>query len=162
MEGKRHQGRSLPQLNKILQVDVHEKNLEVSVQYGFEGTTQPFLTTIRKSLLLLPEQPMQPRIHDARVGYDNIPKRKFNFDTPSIAAENYITRFRIVPSPKDVRSYLQGKQVKPQQPIVFYIDDAFPPLWKKAIRKGILDWNKAFEEIGFKEVMQAKTYAEAG
>ena len=160
--GKTSPGRSLPQLNKILQVDVHEKNLEVSVQYGFEGTTQPFLTTIRKSLLLLPEQPMQPRIHDARVGYDNIPKRKFNFDTPSIAAENYITRFRIVPSPKDVRSYLQGKQVKPQQPIVFYIDDAFPPLWKKAIRKGILDWNKAFEEIGFKEVMQAKTYAEAG
>ena len=117
--GKTSPGRSLPQLNKILQVDVHEKNLEVSVQYGFEGTTQPFLTTIRKSLLLLPEQPMQPRIHDARVGYDNIPKRKFNFDTPSIAAENYITRFRIVPSPKDVRSYLQGKQVKPQQPIVF-------------------------------------------
>ena len=68
--GKTSPGRSLPQLNKILQVDVHEKNLEVSVQYGFEGTTQPFLTTIRKSLLLLPEQPMQPRIHDARVGYD--------------------------------------------------------------------------------------------
>lgn len=64
--GKTSPGRSLPQLNKILQVDVHEKNLEVSVQYGFEGTTQPFLTTIRKSLLLLPEQPMQPRIHDAR------------------------------------------------------------------------------------------------
>ena len=102
--GKTSPGRSLPQLNKILQVDVHEKNLEVSVQYGFEGTTQPFLTTIRKSLLLLPEQPMQPRIHDARVGYDNIPKRKFNFDTPSIAAENYITRFRIVPSPKDVKA----------------------------------------------------------
>ena len=39
--GKTSPGRSLPQLNKILQVDVHEKNLEVSVQYGFEGTTQP-------------------------------------------------------------------------------------------------------------------------
>lgn len=160
--GKTSPGRSLPQLNKILQAEAHENNLEVSVQYGFEGTAQPFLTTIRKSLLLLPERPMQPRMYDARVGYDNIPKRKFNLESLSIAEESYITRFRIAPSPEDVSSYLKGKQVKPQRPIVFYIDDAFPPLWQKAIRKGILDWNKAFEEIGFKDVLQVMTYAEAG
>lgn len=160
--GKTSPGRSLPQLTKILRADVNGESLEVSVQYGFEGTSQPFLTTIRKSLLLLPEQPMPPRIFDARVGYDNVPKRVFDLDAQSIVTESYITRFRVVPAPKDRQNYLQGKTVKPEQPIVFYIDDAFPPLWKKAIRKGILDWNKAFEEIGFKDVMQAKTYAEAG
>lgn len=158
--GKTSPGRALPQLNKVLQVDAHEQNLEVSVQYGFEGATQPFLTTVRKSLLLLPKQPMQPREYDARVGYDNISKRIVNASQPSIANTGYITRFRMEPS--DLKSYQKGKVVAPRNPIVFYIDDAFPPLWKKAIRKGILDWNRAFEEIGFKDALQVKTYAEAG
>lgn len=160
--GKTAPGKPISQLTKILGVKSGENNLEVSVQYGFEGSVRPFLTTVRKSLLLLPEYPMQPRVYDARVGYDNIPKKKFDIEGPSIKDEDYITRFRIVPSPEDRRDYQRGKKVRPLQPIVFYIDDAFPELWQRAIRKGILDWNKAFEKIGFKDVMQAKMYSEGG
>ena len=38
---------------------------------------------------------------------------------------------------------------------MFYIDNAFPAKWKPAIRNAVLRWNKAFERIGFKNVMQA-------
>lgn len=161
-EGKTSPGRPIPQINRILSVNAYKTNLEIDVQYGFAGTTQPFLTTIRKSLLLLPEEIMTPRLHDTRVGYDNIPKRIFGLESPDIHTESYITRFRIEPSARDRKRYLKGNTVCPQHPIVFYIDDAFPPLWQKAIRKGILDWNQAFEEIGFKNVLQVRTYAEAG
>lgn len=160
--GKTAPGRPIPALNKLTDIQVHNINLEATVQYAFEGTTQPFLATVRKSLLLLPEQPMQPRLYDARVGYDNISKRIFHLDSPDISTESYITRFRIEPAPKDMQKYRQGKLVRPLQPIIFYIDDAFPSVWKKAIRQGILDWNRAFEEIGFKDVMQVKAYADAG
>lgn len=155
-------GRSLSQLTKIQPVHAGDTNLEVNVQYGFDGTGQPFLTIVRKSLLLLPQVPMEPRLNDFRVGYDNIPKRIFDSEKPSVVSESYITRFRIAPVRKDLPRYLKGEKVRPQQPIVFYIDDAFPALWKKAIRRGILDWNEAFEEIGFKDAMQVRTYSEAG
>ena len=38
---------------------------------------------------------------------------------------------------------------------MFYIDNAFPEKWKPAIRNAVLRWNKAFERIGFKNVMRA-------
>lgn len=159
---KTQPGRNIPSLNKILAVNAHGNHLEVSVQYGYEGATAPFLTTIRKSLSLLPEQRMTPRLHDARVGYDFVQNRRFQLASPGIESQNLITRFRLTPAPEDQQKYLRGKKVKPMQPIVFYVDDAFPESWKKAIKEGICEWNKAFEAIGFRDVMVAKTYAEAG
>jgi hypothetical protein len=44
------------------------------------------------------------------------------------------------------------------KPIVYYIDNKFPENWKEPIRKGILLWNKAFEEIGLKDVIEVKDY----
>lgn len=158
---KTQPGKTIAALTKILNAEAHANNLEVSVQYGFEGALNPFLTTVRKSLILLPDEPMTPRIHDGRVGYDFIQSRNFDLASPAVKSQNYITRFRVVPKPDEVDLYLHGKKVKPAQQIVFYVDDAFPELWKEAIKKGICDWNKAFEAIGFKEVMVAKTYAEA-
>lgn len=161
-EGKTQPGKPVTSLNKILSVDVHSSNLEVSVQYGFEGVSAPFLTTVRKSLILLPEDKMPVREYDARVGYDYVQSRIVDLDKPAFQAVNKITRFRIAPAFGQLNAYLQGEKVAPTRQIVFYVDDTFPALWKEAIKKGICDWNKAFEEIGFKEVMVAKTYAEAG
>lgn len=42
--------------------------------------------------------------------------------------------------------------------IVFYVDDAFPELWKEPIRQAVTTWNAAFEKIGFKNVMVAKDF----
>lgn len=160
--GRNSEGRLLSQFTRVEPVSAHPTNLEVNVRYVFEKNDRTFSTVVRKSLLVLPEEPMKPRIDDPRVGYDLVSKRIYDLGDPSLHAEDYITRFRIVPAPEDVPRYLKGQKVKPQQPIVFHIDDAFPPLWKKAIREGILDWNRAFEKIGFKEVLQTKTYAESG
>lgn len=60
--------------------------------------------------------------------------------------------------PKDMEAYKRGELVEPVKPIVFYIDNTFPAEWKKAIHAGVLEWNAAFEKIGFKNVMQAKDF----
>lgn len=52
----------------------------------------------------------------------------------------------------------QGKLVEPKKPIVFYIDDNFPELWKKYIHLAVEDWNLAFEKIGFKKAIIAKDF----
>ena len=48
--------------------------------------------------------------------------------------------------------------MKPVKPIVYYLDTNFPTLWKQHIRDGVLSWNQAFEEIGFKDVIEIKDY----
>lgn len=158
---KMQPGKSITALNKILDINSRRNSLEITVQYGFEGVSAPFLTTVRKSLFLLPEQPMPPRQHDARVGYDFIQTKCFDLDTPAVTSINYLTRFRVVPEEGQEEAYLRGEKVKPAHPILFYVDDAFPALWKQAIKAGIADWNRAFEAIGFEGVMLARTYSEA-
>lgn len=138
---------SIDSLNSILNIRIDGTNLEVLVRYAFEEDEETLVALVQKSFLLLPELEMKKRLYDARVGYH----------TTKIAGSKYINRFRLIPS--DTSAYFSGKKTPPIHPIVFYIDDAFPTLWKKAIRVGILDWNKAFERIGFKEVIQVRDFS---
>lgn len=53
-----------------------------------------------------------------------------------------------------MEAWKRGELVEPKKPIVFYLDDALPEQWKEPTRRGALRWNKAFEKIGFKNVVQ--------
>ena len=104
-----------------------------SKQWDREGLfSNPYSLSLRKSLLLLPEPPMQRRPADPRLSYkDN--------------EHPYINRFRID----------KGST------ILFHIDDAFPKLWQDAIRQGIEDWNIAFQTIGHPNLLKAITFSES-
>ena len=56
--------------------------------------------------------------------------------------------------PANKKAYSDGKGSKPVQPIRFYLDNTFPEAWKEPIKKGVLLWNKAFEKIGYKDVLE--------
>jgi hypothetical protein len=45
---------------------------------------------------------------------------------------------------------------EPKQPIVFWLDRNIPVRYRPTITAGILEWNKAFERIGFKDAVQVK------
>lgn len=137
-------------LNRVLSVNVDNSNVEVRVQYAFENDSKPQHLIVQKSLIVLPENKMKGRLYDSRVGYH----------TTRVCGKRYINRFRIEPS--DKVAYFLGEKTSPVKPIVFYVDDAFPPLWKKAVRAGILDWNLAFNAIGFTDVIKVKNYSEGG
>ena len=108
---------------------------------------------VNRTLLLLPEEMMKPRIADTRVGVfltqkQNVTMKKDGIDDYALA-----NRWRLEPS--DMEAWQAGKLVEPKKPIVWYIDDAFPEAWKEPLKKSVTIWNKAFEKIGFKNVMQA-------
>jgi hypothetical protein len=67
--------------------------------------------------------------------------------TPNV---NYIRRWRL--EKKDPAAALS----EPKQPIVFWIDRNVPVRYRDTIVAGVLEWNKAFERIGFKDALQAK------
>ena len=117
----------------------------------------PFTATVTRSILLLPEDKMRPRISDSRVGIFNSNKLRLSItQEDAIGSYSVAHRWRI--EPKDVEAYKRGELVEPVKPIVFYVDDAFPELWKEPIRQAVTTWNIAFEKIGFKNVMVAKDF----
>lgn len=112
----------------------------------------PVTFQVTRTILLLPEQKMRPRVSDSRIGIFNTNRLNFDKNEDFIKTYSMIHRWNL--QPKDTAAYLRGELVEPVKPIVFYLDDAFPAAWAKGARMGILRWNKAFEKIGFKNVIQ--------
>ncbi|MEY8591719.1 zinc-dependent metalloprotease [Butyricimonas hominis] len=116
-------------------------------------TDEPTSIQVTRTLLLLPEEKMRPRIADTRIGIFLTDKQHFSTEQDEVGIYSMIHRWRL--EPKDAEAYARGELVEPVKPIVFYVDDAFPELWKQPIKEGTERWNKAFEKIGFKNAVRA-------
>ncbi len=102
------------------------------------------------SMVKLPENPMMPRIFDERVGYFTIRQTDYGKDEQRAPERTYITRWRL--EKKDPQAAIS----EPVKPIVYYIDPATPTKWVPFIKKGIEDWQPAFEAAGFRNAIIAK------
>ena len=102
------------------------------------------------SMVKLPENPMMPRLFDYRVGYFSIRKYDYGMDEQRAAERRFITRWRL--EKKDPNAAIS----EPVKPIVYYVDPATPAKWVAWIKKGIEDWQPAFEAAGFKNAIIAK------
>jgi hypothetical protein len=119
----------------------------------------PLTAKVTRTILLLPENKMVPRISDSRVGIFNNSIRKYT--TKEDKYENYSLAHRWRLEPKDLEAFKRGELTEPVKPIVFYVDDAFPELWKQPIKDAVESWNAAFEKIGFKKAIIAKNFPTA-
>ncbi|WP_321332281.1 zinc-dependent metalloprotease [uncultured Bacteroides sp.] len=119
------------------------------------GSTMPVTYELNSSLVLLPRVPMKPRYADARVGYFSRGFYDFDADPQGVEEKYYITRWRLEPKPEDRAKYLKGELVEPAKPIIFYIDPATPKKWVPYLIAGVNDWQKAFEQAGFKNAIKA-------
>ncbi len=108
-------------------------------------------------MLLLPEEPLLKRYDDSRVGYNTNNYRSYRSGEEIISRE-YINRWRIEPKTSDLIKHKRGELVEPKTPIIIYIEPYFPKQWIPYIKKGAEEWNKAFESIGFKNVIQAREF----
>ena len=97
----------------------------------------------------LPE-PMPARRADPRVGHFESQVWDFSTDTKFTARTHYVNRWRL--EKKDPNADVS----EPKEPIVFWIDRNVPEKYRPAVREGILEWNKAFEKIGFKDAIVVK------
>lgn len=144
---------------RITDVLAFPENVEIRTFMSYSNpSSEPFAIVMHRSILLLPETPMQPRYEDDRIGYFANSKLFFSTDTIGVESLKYISRFDIRPKPEDMDRYLAGELVEPAKPIVYYIDDAFPAEWKAFIMAGVEDWQGPFEAIGFKNAIVAREY----
>lgn len=147
-------------LSKIESVKSFPENIIVksllSTSHTEEGTTIPLTVEITSNLVLLAREPMRPRFSDDRVGYFEIGHLYFNDEQQKAEERAFINRWRLEPKPEDVERYKKGELVEPQKPIELWIDPATPPVWVPYIKKGIVEWQEAFEAAGFKNAIVAR------
>jgi Met-zincin/Domain of unknown function (DUF5117) len=98
----------------------------------------------------LPEQAMTPRKTDPRLGHFFDLVTDLTSDLKSNPRLHYVNRWRL--EKKDPSAALS----EPKEPIVYWLDKNVPTQYRAAVTAGILEWNKAFEKIGFKNAVQAK------
>lgn len=150
-------------LSRIIDIKAFKNNVTATSELTttvHEGNSKVNVTVVvSSSLSLLPKYPMQGREEDARVGYFTTSNIQYNDYQNKVEPKNYITRWRLVPS--DTAAYLRGELVEPVQPIMFYIDQAVPKHLRPYIKKGMTDWNKAFERAGFKNAIQVFDYTDS-
>ena len=115
-----------------------------------------YTVEINASFVLLPENKMQARYSDPRVGYFQVGYTDFDLDPQGVKKISLAKRWRLEPKPQDLEKYNRGELVEPAKPIVFYIDPATPKKWVPYLMQGVDDWQKAFEKAGFKNAIYAK------
>ena len=143
---------------------VYPINVEVATTRTYASTpssspasaTGAMTIALNTSIVLLPKVPMRKRVWDNRVGYFTNRYTIFSDDQTKTDRQQFISRFRL--EPKDVRKYRKGQLTEPIKPIVFYIDPATPKKWVPYLKKGIEDWNVAFEAAGFKNAIRAEDF----
>ena len=113
---------------------------------------------LNTSIRLLPKVPMNTRFFDSRVGYfaDNFVQ--FSDDQHKVDNKVFAVRYRLEPKPADLEKYTRGELVEPIKPIIYYIDPATPKKWVPFLIAGVNDWNKAFEQAGWKNAIQGKEW----
>ena len=98
----------------------------------------------------LPEQAMRPRLADPRLGHFTEAFTDFSGDFKPNQRVHYVARWRL--EKKDPAAALS----EPVKPITYWLDRNIPQRYRAAVTAGILEWNKAFERIGFKDAVVAK------
>lgn len=130
----------------------HTYNVTPRPQPGSNAEPQPRTATfqVHWSMVLLPADPMRPRLSDRRVGFFSVEKNDFGTDEHRVSERAFITRWRLE-CPDG-----QATPCEPVQPIEYYLDPATPEQWRDYVRRGIEDWQPAFEEAGFLNAIVAK------
>ncbi len=150
-----------------------KKNIELQVAATFTGNRRQghfgdgpgrddvidnrgLSVVLHYSLIELPDPGYTARHADDRVGHFISVVKDFNAaetkDTPFV---RYVNRWRL--DRADNSQWKEGgKLAAPKKKIVYWIENSVPDEYRAAVREGILEWNKAFEKIGFRDAIEVR------
>lgn len=116
------------------------------------GQDRAVSVEVAHSIILLPEDPMERRLFDPRVGYFATEVLEFEGPDGTPAERLQLAlRHRLVhadpsaPLPSD-----------PAESLVYYLSPEIPDRWRHYIRDAIEDWQPAFEAAGFTNAIIAR------
>ncbi len=124
-----------------------------SVPGGLPDARSLFLG-LHYSLAALPDKPMPARPADPRLGHFVSVTDDYSDDLARSPRQRFVNRWRL--EKKDPAAELS----EPVKPITYWLDRNIPLQYRAAITAGVLEWNKAFERIGFKDAVVAKQQAD--
>ena len=107
-------------------------------------------TNVHYVISRLPEVPMAPRTSDARIGHFVTLQQDFGNDLARSPTLRYIDRWRL--EKKDPAAAMS----EPVKPLVYWLDRSLPLKYREVVTGAILEWNKAFERIGFSNAIEVK------
>ncbi len=152
-------------------IRAYDSNVEIQVEATFAGGRQGgrfyfggpsavvdprgITMVLHYSLCKNPEFGYHPRMADYRVGHFLNTVTDFANPNPDTNAKRMINRWRLE------KAVPGAKLSPPKKQIVWYIEDNVPEEYRPYVQEGILEWNKAFEKIGFKDAIAVR-WAEAG
>lgn len=153
-------GSQINERSYIKDIHTYPTNIEINAIKTYTAGLNPsgpcYTVELNASMVLLPVKPMQARFVDDRVGYFAVAHKDFETNPQNVQYEVIARRWRLEPKPEDVEKYKRGELVEPIKPIVFYIDPVTPKQWVPYLIKGVNDWQKAFEQAGFRNAIYAR------
>jgi hypothetical protein len=102
------------------------------------------------SMVRLPDRPTMPRLADKRVGYFSLTRTDYGTTEQRAVPRSYITRWKLE------KKFPDSAISEPVRPIIYYVDPATPAQWIPWIKKGVEDWQPAFEAAGFRHAIIAR------
>lgn len=102
------------------------------------------------SMIRLPSNPMMPRLADKRLSFNEVRQTDFGTEEHRSVTRSFITRWHLE------KKFPDSALSNPVRPIVYYVDPATPKQWIPWIKKGVEDWNPAFEAAGFRRAIIAR------
>ncbi|MDJ0775864.1 MAG: DUF5117 domain-containing protein, partial [Mastigocoleus sp. MO_167.B18] len=138
------------EIESVLNFSKASRTTKKNKKFGSLPDSRGFTLRVHYSLSQLPDNNYQPRLADERVGYFITAYQDLsNFETGDPFVR-YINRWNL--EKQDPSAAISP----PKKPIVFWIDNAVPFEYRDSIKEGVLMWNKAFENAGFKDAIQVR------
>ena len=148
-------------------IKAYPNNLEIEVEATYSGgpSFDSFFGAaaadrrgktliIHYSLVKAPDGGYKPRYADDRVGHFLDAAKDFGKADPDTYFVRQVNRWRLEKvDPK-------AKLSPPKKQIIWYIEATVPEKYRPAVEEGILEWNKAFEKIGFKNAIAVRWQAD--
>jgi hypothetical protein len=139
-------------------VKAFPRNLEFQVQatYSGGGADEDTIDERGKTIIVhyglvqMPDGGYTPRLADDRVGHFVTAMKDYSSGSKDTSFVRYVRRWRLEPA----EPITEGKLSVPKRSIKFYIEKTVPHEYRAAVKDGILEWNKAFEKIGFRNAIE--------
>ncbi len=119
------------------------------MRFGDDGVADSRGVTlvVHYSLCKLPEGGYKPRFADHRVGHFLSATKDFGSSDPDTVFMRRLNRWRLE------KADPKAKLSPPKKQLVWWVEDTVPHEYRPYVEQGILEWNKAFEKIGFRNAI---------
>jgi len=135
-----------PHLRTVAKAKAFPQNITFAFEFPmFNGQ----LGSLAYSMSVLPERSgYQPREADPRIGFFVTAWNDLAKAADYSGWTRYINRWNLEKADPNL------SLSPPKEPIVFYLDHKTPVKYRRWVREGVLEWNKAFEQVGIASAVE--------